>query len=86
MKKLVHGIMALAFVFTVSLTLNAQDVPQKQKVETKKECKAACDKTAKKKCATEAKAACDKTAKKECASEAKAACDKTAKKECAEKK
>lgn len=79
MKKLVHGIMALAFVFTLSLALNAQDVPQKQKVETKKECKAACDKTAKKECCTaeakkECKTTCDKTSKKECTTEAKKDC------------
>lgn len=78
MKKLVYGIIALAFVFTVSLSLNAQTdgtqkVPQTQKVEKKKDCKTACDKTA-----------CDKTAKKECTGEAKkeckTACDKTAEK------
>lgn len=87
MKKLMYGIVALAFVFTVSLTLNAQTdgnkkAPQTQKVEKKKECKTTCDKTAKVECTAEAKAACDKSAKKECTAEAKAACDKTAKKDC----
>ncbi|MDA3905622.1 MAG: hypothetical protein PF484_06060 [Bacteroidales bacterium] len=80
MKKLVYGIVALAFVFTVSLTLNAQtDGTEKapQKVETKKDCKTTCNKTAKKECTTEEKAACDKTTK--------AACDKSAKKESTKK-
>ncbi|MCD6091979.1 MAG: hypothetical protein J7J72_10815 [Bacteroidales bacterium] len=91
MKKLVFGIIALAFVLTVSLTLNAQTdgtekIVQTQKVEKKKECKTTCDKTAKKECTAEAKATCNKVAKKECCKgETKAACDKTAKKEDAKK-
>ena len=77
MKKLVYGILALVFFFTVSLSLNAQTdgtqkAPQTQKVEKKKECKTACDKTAKKECADEAK--------KECTSEAKKECDKKSEK------
>ncbi len=84
MKKLVFGIIALAFVFTVSLSLQAQTdgiekAPQTQKVEKKKECKTAtCDKTAKKDCA--AKAKCDKAVKKEGNTEAKACCKKEVKK------
>ena len=71
MKKLVYGIIALAFVFTVSLSLNAQTdgtekVLQTQKVEKKKECKSTCDKTVKKECKTEAKKECTGEAKKEC--------------------
>lgn len=91
MKKLVYGILALAFVFTVSLSLNAQTdgiekAPQTQKVEKKKECKtASCDKATKKECTAEAKANCDKAAKKECATEKKANCDKAAKKEVTKK-
>ncbi len=74
MKKLVYGVVALAFVFAVSFTLNAQTdgtekVPQTQKVEKKKVVKT--EKTAKVECTTEAK--------KECTTEAKAACEKTAK-------
>ncbi len=81
MKKLVYGIIALAFVFTVSLSLNAQTdgtekVPQTQKVEKKKECKTTCDKTAKKECKTEAKKECTGEAKKECKTEAKKECSK----------
>ena len=81
MKKLVYGIIALAFVFTVSLSLNAQTdgtqkVPQTQKVEKKKECKSTCDKTAKKECKTETKKECKGEAKKECTGEAKKECSK----------
>lgn len=81
MKKLVYGVIALAFVFTVSLSLNAQTdgtekVPQTQKVEKKKECKTACDKTAKKECKGEAKKDCKTEAKKECKTEAKKECSK----------
>ena len=52
MKKLVYGIFAFAFLFSV--TVMAQDVPKKQKAETKKECAKSCDKKA------EAKKDCDK--------------------------
>ena len=81
MKKLVYGIIALAFVFTMSLSLNAQidgneKVPQTQKVEKKKECKTTCDKTAKKECTGEAKKECKGEAKKECTGEAKKECSK----------
>lgn len=85
MKKLVYGVIALAFVFTVSLTLNAQTdgtekVPHTEKVVKKKECKKACDKIAKKECTGEAKkdckTSCDKTAKKECDGKAKKDCTK----------
>lgn len=74
MKKIIYGIFALAFVFTVSLSLNAQDVPKKQKAETKTECKSACDKKAKADCKTEAKADCKTEAKADCKTEAKKEC------------
>lgn len=91
MKKLVYGILALTFVFTVSLSLNAQTdgtqkVPQTQEVEKKKECKTTCDKTAKKECTGEAKKECTGEAKKECTGEAKKECTGEAKKECCKKK
>lgn len=66
MKKLVYGIIAFAFLFSV--TVMAQDIPKKQKAETKKECAKSCDKKA------EAKKDC-KTAKAECNGEAKKDCD-----------
>ncbi len=89
MKKLVFGIIALAFVFTVSLSVQAQTdgiekAPQKQKVEQKKECKtASCDKAAKKDCYVKAK--CDKATTKEGNTEAKACCKKEMKKTDAKK-
>lgn len=93
MKKIVSGIIALTFLFTVSLSVNAQTVgtekapqSQTQQVEKKKECKlACCDSKAKKECTAEAKKECSAEAKKACTDEAKKECTAEAKKECAEK-
>lgn len=85
MKKLIFGFVALAFVLTLTPSLNAQTVAtkttQSQQVEKKQDCKTTCDNTKKTECTTEAKAECSK-ANTECTAEAKKDCKAVAKAEC----